>query len=762
MQINTKKNGKKLGINKFSENVIIIAPLNIGIPKNCALNKDNYFSSPQTPKTKENSSLYFENPNKPYLPFYFIKDKIKRIKQQKIDYINSFHSNSLRKYSEKKNSNSIKLINISNLKISKDSNNCNNDNKILNNTKYLLTEKINSYNYKQNKIKSAAITSKTKNFINPSKLCLKKKINYKMDSPSLTTNSLLSTRANWNKSKEKSNNFSSAIKRFNLKNSNFLDSILGNSDVKKKIPIAKFYCQDSEDRNPLNLPTNYHLNSFENEVKLFRKINYFNYCLKEVHYKHLRKKELNEEAIKVQINFLFKAHKLITKYLTESAHYFKFLIKQLDKEKSINDFIKYDVITIKNEINSLSNKKDKLLSRLENYADMKQFLIDVKIFSDKQDKILSVLQSNNKSEKSENIKDIFCSLQNTLNSVNRKYSREKTIMLKRKSCMFLSIPKLKEKDDNKKAIKKLKTNNQIFYNSTYREKMKQISSNKEVNIPKKDSQSNKNIFLLNSNNKPIFNSVDEFFTITDNINHNIGLLLMYQTRIFNEMKPLRKEFHETYDLLEKSKIKYKNEIKMQFIILPKELKGVKDRNKSLLKKLENYKKNYINNGLEKKFFKIEQKLKIIYQNIYKTNIYPKKCELCGEKEYLENYVKIGGIKKNETLKNILFYLRKIELGYNLLAKSKIQLKENYPTSFEILKKKLTAKQRLMNYNNRQLREYETKQLHAKIMIDKSDNILHDIRGLNCSHPCKIHKKIKSEKKKKKLLFEDELETYFEE
>ena len=758
MKINPKNKEKQFNMVKSSENDHKLNPSILDNPKIRNLNKSNYFSSPQTPKTKKNSSIYFNHPNKPYLPLNHIRNSIKQIKQQKKDYIKAFYSFSLLKNSERKNSNSIKLTNISEIKIENDNSNNNSYIKKFNNTKYLISEKINYRNNKQNKLNNGNMTPKSKNYTNPSKIFHQKKIiNYKLESTSMnTTNSLLSTQAYWNKSNDKTNNFSYTVKKIDnknskLKNSNFLNSTFGNVEFAKKIPSFKFYRKDIEDRKPLNLQTSHQLESFENELKLFRKINYINYFLKDEQYKHLREKELNEEKTKLQTNFLFKSQKLISKFFIENTQYFKFLVKQLDKEKVANEFIKYDVITKKNEINSLSTKKDKLLSRLENYMDIKRFLIDVKIFSEKQEKILSIIQSSYKKENSNNIKKIFCNLQDTINTVNRKYSKEKTAMVKRHSFLALSLPKVKEKEDIKIFKKKRKNSDINLYNTTYNEREKQNSFNNEINVSKNDNQKNKN--------EPIFGSVNEFIKIMNNIKHNIGLLLMYQTKVNNEMEPLRNEFRETYNLLEQSEMKFKKELKMEFIILPQKLKIVKDRNKSLLKKLKSIKKNVINNGFEKKFVKMEQKLKIMYQNIYEAGIYPKKCEICGNTEYLESCI-YGEIQKNETKNNILFYLGRIEKGCYLLAKSKKLLKEKYPTSYEKLKKKLVINQRLLNFEKQQKSEYELKQLHVKKIIERANNVALGVRRLNYNYPFKSHKKNKSKRIKKKFLYEEELQTYF--
>ena len=54
----------------------------------------------------------------------------------------------------------------------------------------------------------------------------------------------------------------------------------------------------------------------------------------------MRKKELNLESLRLEINSLLKLKKLITKYLDDFSNYYKYTMQTLEKEKTYNEFLK--------------------------------------------------------------------------------------------------------------------------------------------------------------------------------------------------------------------------------------------------------------------------------------------------------------------------------------------------------------------------------------------------------------------------------------
>ena len=108
------------------------------------------------------------------------------------------------------------------------------------------------------------------------------------------------------------------------------------------------------------------VNNFTNEIKNLTIEKYMNY--------YLKKKE------KLENKNLLDAF-----YRDYNTYCHKLIVKE-EKDSDKTSFLKWEIISFKNEVNSLNIKKDKLLARLNKYIKMKQFLITMRNYSlDKKD-----------------------------------------------------------------------------------------------------------------------------------------------------------------------------------------------------------------------------------------------------------------------------------------------------------------------------------------------------------------------------------------
>ena len=746
MKLNSKlfKNNRIKNNTEFPYNDYNSALLQTNINfHNYSLNGSNYISTIRKKKQGPNLSLYFIKPKNPYFSFHLIRNKIKSIRKHKKEFLNTFYSNSLQKSNEKNKF--IKTMNF---------NNINNISKINTNDVNYNNNSSNIYfdssNYNQNSIRTAFNPQKKQNLIYNFKSTINNKdLTPRIGSPYNNKNDL-STQFLLNKS----NN----IINYNLKSVGkelYTDNNKINFTESETTNCTKEYYGEKIQPKAINSKNKTEISFFSNEMKLSIKAKYINYYLKIVEYENMRKKELNFESLRLEINSLLKLKKLITKYLDDFSNYYKYTMQTLEKEKTYNEFLKYDIITKKNEINHLNNKKNKLLSRLENNLDIKNFLINVRMYYNKQVKLLDEISSNKTTQY--NYHKIFSSIREEFNRNNPK---GKIIKFHRQSTLK-SVQKMKYKEIRleKKSKKNLlnTTSNKNLDSSKNKNTSKHVNfkENRRGIVQMKLKHNNSQ--FLNRNNKPNFISPDDFINKFSSIKHNIGTLLTHKTKLEDETEYLRKEYTNIYNSIEEIEHKYKKEIEFSLIIIPQKLKIATNKNKFLINKLNSIQLNYSDVSFGTKYMKIEMQLKNIYNNILKNDILP----VCDNQDEIDE--KFFNYKKktnNETVQNIFFYLHKIEVACNILKNSKNELKLKYHTVYNVLKKKLLNQQRINNFENRKKEELKIKKIKAKLMIEKLNKVPLRTKGLDYYINDKLYKKQKCKSGKKKLTFSDEINEYF--
>ena len=715
---------------------------NITFP-NTFSNVSNYNSTINNTKRGLNLSLYFEKPKKPYYSFYLIRNKIKDIKQHKKEFLKSFYSHSIQKSYDKKKY--LKTMNINNINnISKintiDINNNNNSSN--------LYSRLDTNNYNQNSA-ATAFSSKIKhNIIYTNKSTINTKDHALTIGSSHDNNrNALSTRYFLNKSNKKTNNNSKSTgKEINSDKNNIN---FGESEIKR--PITEYY---GEKLKPLKSKNRNTASFLSSEINLSIKAKYINHCLKIVEYDNMRKTELNEERLRVEISSLIKLHKLITKFSDEFSNYYRYILQTLHKEKTYNEFLKFDIIKKRNEMNDIFTKKNKLLLKYDNYLDIKSFLTNVKMYHNKQVNILNQLLNNESTKYSYH--KIFFSIHEEF---KRNRQKLKTIRIHRLPSM-LSFEKIKFREISPE--KKSKKNVISFTSNKRLNNYKSISSNKRINKKEIKRRTiriesfNKNNIFLNRENKLVFNSADDFINTFANIKHNIGTLLMFKTKLENEIEPLRTEYKNVYDSIEEFEHRYRKEVKIKLIIVPQKLKMVKERNKFLIDKLKSIKLNGGEISFDNKYTKIESQLKIIYNNILQNDILP----ICKNQEEVDD--KFYSYKKmtdNLTFQNIFFYLHKIEVACDILNISKVELRQKFNKVYYNLKKELFNRRRMNNFENLKREEYKIKKMKAKLMIERLNKIPMGTKGLDYYINEKAVKKQKIKPDKKKMDFSEEVYGY---
>ena len=128
------------------------------------------------------------------------------------------------------------------------------------------------------------------------------------------------------------------------------------------------------------------VNNFTNEIKNLTIEKYMNYCLKEKETKSKENRECNDSNFKLEIRKKLDNKNLLDAFYRDYNTYCHKLIVKEEKDSDKISFLKWKIISFKNEVNSLNIKKDKLLARLNKYIKMKQFLITMRNYSlDKKD-----------------------------------------------------------------------------------------------------------------------------------------------------------------------------------------------------------------------------------------------------------------------------------------------------------------------------------------------------------------------------------------
>jgi hypothetical protein len=379
---------------------------------------------------------------------------------------------------------------------------------------------------------------------------------------------------------------------------------------------------------------NYFANNFSNQVKSILKEKYMNICLKERETRIQEYKEINNEKIKIDMKSKFNVNGLFNKFYRDYNIYCHRLKEKANESNRI-DLLKWEIISHKNDINRLNIKKEKLLAKINKYEKMKKFLIWLKNYS------FDIKNENwmynpfyiNRSSK--NVKDLI------------KNHR-----------------KIKDPDDDEQQ-----------YNFSRRGSKIQLKRKKpndmiltEENESEKSQKRKFRRFSVGERNPLLGSGINDIVAI---LNNHIANLLIYQNKLSIDLEPLKEEFEETFNSLKESDEKKNQILKMQYIILPEKKRIAKERNEFLTNTLWN-----INNDIfySCKYGKmnviIRDKLYKIYETLLNNNIINARLDETNKRKI-----------KNVNDK-IIFYLKNIEKGVNILIGSENIMKKQYPQLYD--------------------------------------------------------------------------------
>ena len=622
----------KLNTNNLSSHKVKLSPLklnNMSNKYNSSESRKEDINIESTPKSYMNSMRYvptfddstFESKKlhiikKPYKIFLPIRTKMNKIKNNRKLSLNNYYKKALKIdlfqrdimttesiISKITNSQetfkNIRIKNKSNLKTPLDNSKSNQNNNISKNVGFLSTER----------------TLASKDITNFNISNISKKNDYDKYNIFSYTNK---KRVNTN------NNIINNINK-NINNNYFTNSkniIFGDF---KDYPPLRFA---NINQGYTNLPNVKHcVNNFTNGIKNLTIEKYMNYCLKEKETTTKEYKESNDSNFKLEMKKKIDNKNLFEAFYKDYNTYCHKLKEKEEKDGHKINLLNWEIISFKNEVNRLNIKKDKLLTRLNKYIKMKEFLITMRNYSlDKKDDdlIFDKSSTNNILIKERRIK----------NNNTKKFAR-------RQSQQIESIGKL-----NEIKIKGNKSN-------------EKFRKNKRTN-----SARDKNPLLSSA--------VKEISTI---LNNHISNLLIYQNQLRMDLEPLKQQFNNLYKDLKESDEKKNKLLKLQFLIFPEKKRIAKERNEFLTKTLFNIKNNIYNSTNYNKMNNVLLDRLIFLYNILIDN-------------KIISFSRIKASLEDNIVEKIFFYLKNIENGLNILFENKKKLKENYPKAYNDLIKEI--------------------------------------------------------------------------
>ena len=377
---------------------------------------------------------------------------------------------------------------------------------------------------------------------------------------------------------------------------------------------------------------------FLDEVKNMTKVKYKQQCLKKKTMNYMMKKNTIEDKIKIGLKSKTDNHKLFDQFYSAYEKYHRLLLKESNKDVNYSKLLNWYLISLKNDIQSLHHKKEKLTNKINKYIEVKNFIKKMREYCEKKEIKGSVFErfQTTRIDPKQNTKE---------NEKNTKMLPINQLISKSPD----DIQKFRRFSTDENAVKHiLKTNTKKLRNRRF----SQLITKNE--IKEKDD-------ICPRSNK-----------ITTVINRHITDLLMYQNQLNNDIKPLQDE----YDFNVKAQ-KTKEGIKIteEMEVLFNKLRKQKEKNLILVADLENIKKSFKNNkNLNKFYIKIEQKLFNIHNVLIENKIN-------HEIEYRKQ-------RDISIINNILYYLKNIEIGINILKKEKANLKKNCPKLHDMLVMKI--------------------------------------------------------------------------
>ena len=289
------------------------------------------------------------------------------------------------------------------------------------------------------------------------------------------------------------------------------------------------------------------LKKFMENVRISTKDKFKNKILKFSEYKMRRYFEVINEQMKVElyqkncVNFLFE------KYTEEYHNYEKKIHKTIEYEKDINDDLRWKELNLKIDISKLVANIQKILMRISKFIEIKNFLIEMQIFSAKEH------NSNYKQ-----LIDMKNKLMHKTKTIGKILNRQ-ILLLNAKELNLETFNEL-EKDLSKKlrkSIIKSKDNNQNFF-PTLDDffSLIKIMQETNVNLFIQYNYLKQNIASIKSDYRGVLTSYEN-----ENIEENLKEI-MYKAKLM-ELKNLKEKNKELINkknkIIEKERLKNKNE-----------------------------------------------------------------------------------------------------------------------------------------------------------------------------------------------------------
>ena len=366
--------------------------------------------------------------------------------------------------------------------------------------------------------------------------------------------------------------------------------------------------------------------------------------------------KLINEKRKINVNLeelnLFKYESLLKYfkiYLFELKKYLKFLEKKLKKEKKYLNKLNEYKMSLMNEIFLLKHKFGKAKKLFENNINNKFFLICVKNHTNQ----VNLFEIEDKND--------------YLNDLNLIHN-------------LFNLDRIQRSLDKKHTLKAFKS-----------KKSKYFKENEED-----DFSDELNSSIIVKEQKPIFNSPEEFMIHVNIITSGIQNLMLNYNNIQIQLRELRENLKQK-NLFFKNEDKNKKVFNNEIIVYNNKLNEIKIKNEGLIKyknniihEIHNSKKNYIKN--------VEIKIKNIFQNI--KNLFPIKIkkkfntqitsilllktieELLNNLINYKNYQILNNQKNYSIIKSEIDKKNKLKLYKELKEKNERKLIEKYKKVFE--------------------------------------------------------------------------------
>ena len=516
----------------------------------------------------------------------------------------------------------------------------------------------------------------------PSKNYCSSFLNFSNNNPSTNISSYININKSNNSSNIFTNNESNSI-------SNFPSNILNLPDLSGK----KFIHEQNYGKLLL----------FNNNIREERYQSYINTLLSNELY--FRNENLGLKSNQFDITMFGRdiSQNYFFSYLDTFNKYFRKLVQKTDAEKDNNEKLIMKENSLKNEINRLQQKKQKLLERFLTCLSYKKFLLHVKNKSldynkFKYDDLIQYL-------KDEERRELVLNDYETIKSSKQNSAR-----------------KLIKKNSNAKKYFKGIQRISININGSLSNKLNSSS----IKTRKKSIIKVPNIQLEYEpiDNKPIFESVEDFEIIFEILNNELAKYLTEYNEIRKEISPLlieRKELIEEIKIEKERQIKLFNE-ELKSTIETLEL--LKEKNEELIEKKQNLiKKSYTTFEHNQTFLLISRKITNIFNYI---NSNYKNFDISDELEFKSNNPSILRLKIIEKVVNDLLFEKdifvkkypqdynKFVIGINL--REKLQNIEKRKEA-EILKQKQLIEKII--FNNNKIFIFPTHKVYEKYNLSKS-------------------------------------------